>query len=123
MRALSWCTLRSTPVLAVSENRNSSRTFHFQLMDLIPPTLLDLSACLLFSITKAVSEFSKKETSGRGIMKPSSRPLGVPSILFLRGRSYHRPCQSCSLIIMKEEKYSHLQPHISLLTDREFFHY
>lgn len=52
----------STPVLAVSENQNSSRTFHFQLMDLTPTPLLDPSICLLFFTTKAVSEFSKERT-------------------------------------------------------------
>lgn len=108
---------------ASAENKNSSRTFHFQLMDLTPhspPGPLNMPPLFHY---QSMYEYSKTETSGIGIMKSSSRPLGVPSILFFRGRSYHRPCQSCSLIIMKGENYSHLQPHTGLLTDRGFFHY
>lgn len=71
-----------TPVLAVSANKNSSRTFHFQIKGLTYTALRGPLTFLVFFTTKAMHEFNKKETHGIGIMKPSSRQLGVPSILF-----------------------------------------
>ena len=68
-------------MLAVSANKNSPRTFRFQI-DLTHTALRGPLTFLVFSTTKAVHEFSKKkETPGIGIMKPSSRQLGVPRIL------------------------------------------